>query len=289
MYLSSRLESALVTGLVFLLLFLITPDEAHGDTDMESNVSYTSVTALDFRPADHNLVYGDDDPALQYGMLWLPANLPANAHAPLVIFIHGGCWLNAFDIQHSLPSSAALADAGYAVWSIEYRRTGDAGGGWPGTFSDIRQAIAHISQLADYPVDTGQVVIAGHSAGGHLALLAGSELPAVKAVVGLAAITDIVSYSRGSNSCQKATLEFMGGDYETRPTAYHAANPAEKALHQRSVTLQGDADAIVPPAQAELRAATTKMLDGAGHFDWIHPHTEAFQLLLATLDEVFRE
>jgi acetyl esterase/lipase len=49
----------------------------------------------------------------------------------------------------------------------------------------------------------------GHSAGGHLALLAGGEIKRLKGVIGLAAITDIAEYAMGSNSCQKVTNNFM--------------------------------------------------------------------------------
>ena len=60
---------------------------------VDSNVSYGSVTGLDFTGADQKLVYGKDNPSLQYGLLWLPANLAEGEKAPLVILIHGGCWL----------------------------------------------------------------------------------------------------------------------------------------------------------------------------------------------------
>ena len=70
----------------------------------------------------------------QYGELWLPEGI---GPFPVVVFVHGGCWLNAFDITHTHAASTALAQAGYAVWSLEYRRVGDPGGGWPGTFDDI--------------------------------------------------------------------------------------------------------------------------------------------------------
>ena len=128
----------------------------------------------------------------------------------------------------------------------------------------------------------------GHSAGGRLALLAGAQLPDAKAIVGLAAITDVVSYSRGDNSCQQATRAFFGGDYESRPDAYREGNPAGRPLHANSVLLHGDAEVIVPPEQARLQGASTKTLEGAGHFDWIHPGTRAFQLLLSTLEEVLK-
>lgn len=255
---------------------------------MKSEVSYASVVDLDFAEATARLVYADNNPELQYGLLWLPEDLPASKKAPLVILIHGGCWLNQFDIQHSFPLATALAEAGYGVWSLEYRRSGDEGGGWPGSFEDIRQGIAYTAKLANYPLDLERVVIAGHSAGGHLALLAGAEIENVDGVIGLAAITDIVEYSRGENSCQTAAVDFMGGAYEANPAAYAAANPVHKPLHRNTLLLHGNEDRIVPPAQAQASGATTLRLEGAGHFDWIHPGTRAYRLLLSTLEDVFQ-
>ena len=270
-----------------LLIFWNNP--AMSQVSVESNVSYSSVLALDFTDADKKLVYGEDNPDLQYGLLWLPGKHIGVEKAPLIVLIHGGCWLNAYDIQHSYALSSALANAGYAVWSLEYRRSGDEGGGWPGTFEDIKLGVAFTSELERFPVDLNRLVIMGHSAGGHLALLAATEIAEVDAVVGLAAITDIVSYSQGKNSCQTATVEFMGGHYEDKPSAYQAANPVGNTLHGNTVLLQGTKDVIVPPDQAQVTGATTRLVDGAGHFDWVHPGTEAYQVLLSTLEEIFRE
>jgi pimeloyl-ACP methyl ester carboxylesterase len=131
------------------------------------------------------------------------------------------------------------------------------------------------------------MVIMGHSAGGHLALLAASENQNIDAVIGLAAITDIVEYSRGENSCQTATIDFMGGVYEANPAAYEAANPVGKPLNDKTILLQGDIDVIVPPEQSQLAGASRVVFEGAGHFDWVHPGTAAYQLLLSTLKDLF--
>jgi len=51
--------------------------------------------------------------------------------------IHGGCWLGqSAGVELMAYLSEALRRRGIAVWNIEYRRLGGAGGGYPGTFQD---------------------------------------------------------------------------------------------------------------------------------------------------------
>jgi pimeloyl-ACP methyl ester carboxylesterase len=60
-------------------------------------------------------------------------------------------------------------------------------------------------------------------------------------------------------------------------------------LQYGSILLHGDIDAIVPPDQAQLAGATTAVVEGAGHFDWVHPGTAAYQRLLSTLEDLFEK
>ena len=285
---SNMNTSSRISVCMALLLFVCLDTCESSEATVKSNVSYKSVTGLDFVEADERLIYGDANPGLQYGLLWLPKIPTSDENPPLIVLIHGGCWLNAYDIQHSYPLSSALAEAGYAVWSLEYRRTGDAGGGWPGSLEDIRQGLEYTTSLEAYAVDLDRVLVMGHSAGGHLALLAAAQSQTIDGVIGLAAITDIVEYSRGGNSCQTATIDFMGGTVEQHPVAYQAANPASQPLQDKTILLQGDMDVIVPVEQSQLPGATTVVFEGAGHFDWVHPGTGAFQLLLSTLEDFFQ-
>ncbi|MDA1076601.1 MAG: alpha/beta fold hydrolase [Proteobacteria bacterium] len=243
------------------------------------NVPYSDVSSLPARNPDGWLKYGDDP--VQFILQWEP-QLSAKG---LLILIHGGCWLNSFDVDHIRALASALATEGYAVFAVEYRRTGDEGGGWPGTLADITAAL---DTIVDHTGSTDAILI-GHSAGGHLALHAARRQPAsVKAVIGMAAITDLSSYASGSNSCQSAAVDFMGGTQTQHPTAYEAAGLADKILHPRSILLHGEADGIVDIDQARLEGAATHIEPGAGHFDWIHPGTAAFSTLLVKLDELVR-
>ncbi|WP_339768684.1 alpha/beta hydrolase [uncultured Paraglaciecola sp.] len=263
-----------------------------------SNVSFDQVMALNTTMFDEGsdssiqLAYGNSP--LQYGRLYLPkvSDADGDQHkAPLVIFIHGGCWLNAYNIKHSAAFSQSLAQQGFAVWSLEYRRTGDAGGGWPGSLNDVLKGVSFAQSFRDYPIDLKNIVLVGHSAGGHLALLASSPQrnlfkgdERVKGVIGLAAIVDVVNYSKGQNSCQTATSAFFGGDTEQKQNAYRLGSPLSYPLPENTLLLQGDADTIVEIGQASNSGLTYKIVAGAGHFDWIHPQTNAYQVFLSALE-----
>ena len=268
-------------GLCLSSTALLAADSTIVYPKVEADVPYDEVEALPFRPAEHRLAYGDDP--LQYALLWNPLLADEMTPKALIVFIHGGCWLNAYDIEHSYALSTALSQEGYAVLALEYRRTGDNGGAWPGTFEDIRAGLAFTKELQSTDLNPLPVIALGHSAGGHLALLAGAQDASLKGVIGLAAITDIIRYAQGENSCEAATAEFMGGDFANRAAQYHAANPAEQKPHINAFLLHGSADAIVAPSQANLPGALTITLEGAGHFDWVHPGSPAFQTLLSTI------
>lgn len=101
----------------------------------------------------------------QVGDLYLPEG---DGPFPVVLLIHGGYWTALFDRFQVVPLAEALVANGYAVWNIEYRRIGEDGAGFPGTFLDIATATDRIAEL-DPKVDPSRVLVVGHSAGGHLA------------------------------------------------------------------------------------------------------------------------
>ena len=245
-----------------------------------AGVSFETVQALPFAPPATRLAYGEADS--QYGLYWAPAGEPPAA--PLVVLVHGGCWLAEYGVEHVRPLAGALAGAGFAVWAPEYRRVGN-GGGDPATLDDLRGAMGKVAAL---PLEPRGIAFVGHSAGGQLALWAASAdsgvVPAPDLAVGLAAITDLAVYGAAGGSCGEAVAPFLGA--AAGPARYRALSPAFLRYRMPVVLLQGDADPIVPPAQAAaLPGATVQMLPGAGHFDLIHPDGEAFARLLSVLRE----
>jgi len=130
-------------------------------------VAWSDITAQPLPPPGRRIAYGSDPE--QFGELRLPSG---DGPHPVVVVLHGGCWQSAYDLEHISHVSAALARSGLAVWTVEYRRLGHAGGGWTGTFDDVARGTNHLRALAEEHVldlDRG-VVLLGHSAGGHLAL-----------------------------------------------------------------------------------------------------------------------
>lgn len=263
----------------------------------EMPVTFGQVTDLGFREPDERLEYGGAES--QHVLIWRSGRQQTSG-APLVALLHGGCWLSQYSVDHIYPLATALSDAGFAVWAPEYRRVGESGGGWPGTFEDIAEAMDLLTRPG---FDVDRVVLVGHSAGGHLALWAAARAafalpeeglagagPELLAVIGLAAISDLASYSELDGSCSQAVAQLMGGIPRDLPERYRKASPVNLSLPVPVVLLQGSDDPIVPPSQAEaMPGARVQMLEGAGHFDLIHPGTTAFGVLLDELEQILRD
>ena len=252
------------------------------------NISFNDVLKLPRPPADHRIAYGSD--ANQFGYLRLPKG---RGPRPVVIFIHGGCWRTPYDVEHTANLCGALTDKGLATWSLEYRRVGNPGGGWPGTFLDIAAGVDHLRALAaEHRLDLRRVVVAGHSAGGHLALwtAARRRLPQtsalyvkdplpVRGAVSLAGPGDLRSFGATSGVCGDAIPRLFGGPPEQASANYAQGSPLELlpiGLPQR--LLFGGRDPILPPRfgqdyQAAARKAgddvELTVFDDAGHFEFI--------------------
>ena len=149
---------------------------------------------------------------------------------------------------------------------------------------DVVQSINYIYQQNEYPFDESSVTLAGHSSGGHLALLASQQITLpVARITGLAPITDIVAYSQGASSCQQAVTSFMGSRREDDPQAWAEANPVSYSYGTPLWILAGEQDITVTIEQNPIPEATFVVVERAGHFDWIHPDTPAFQVFTSLL------
>jgi acetyl esterase/lipase len=259
-------------------------------------------------PAGQKLSYGPD--AAQFAELRLPAT---GGYHPAVIVIHGGYWRAAYDLKHIGHLCAALVKEGFATWSIEYRRIGNPGGGWPGTLDDVREAAFRLldasTGLKDHiNIDLDRVIVMGHSAGGQLALWLAKGFPEVcarlkgmrrvspdaihlRGVVPLAPVADLKRAWELKLS-SNVVDEFLGGSPTEVPERYRAASPIEMlplGVPQR--VIHGEHDDIVPISisRAYVAAAKSKGDDatlieppGAGHFELIDPRSSAWPVVRDT-------
>jgi acetyl esterase/lipase len=264
---------------------------------MERTLSVPDVLALPAAPPDFCISYGDD-PA-QCAELRLPAG---DGPHPVAVVVHGGCWLGEYDLRTTSAVADALRGAGCATWHVEYRRLGMAGGGWPGTFTDVGAGIDALRQAArDHRLDLGRVVVVGHSAGGHLAMWAAARhrvprdsevwMPdplEVAGVVSLAGIVDLRAFlAIQESSCGGPVVtRLLGGSPSEVPGRWGAASPAEMLpLGIRQVLITGADDRVVPPSigagyARAARAAGDRVdeivVADAAHFEVIAPGSVAW-------------
>lgn len=240
-------------------------------------------------PADRRIAYGPEPQ--HFGDLRLPAGRGPHAVA---IVLHGGFWREQYDLLHIGHLCAALTARGIATWSLEYRRVGQAGGGWPGTLDDVKSGAAAIAGIAE--LESQRAIAIGHSAGGHLALLLAAE-GAVAGAVSLAGVVDLLDGAR-LNLGRGAVQAFMGGPPEALPEEYAMASPkARLPLGVPQVLIHGELDDVVPielsrayqsAARAQGDDVELEALPRTGHFALIDPRSAAWPSVEAAVRSLLK-
>jgi acetyl esterase/lipase len=261
-------------------------------------------------PADHRIHYGPGES--QFGDLRLPEGAGRRV-SPLVIFLHGGWWQSAYDLTYAGHLCAALKMAGVATWSIEYRRVGSTGGGWPATFQDAAAGCDYVATLAkSYPLDLERVIAMGHSAGGHLAFwLAGRHhiaetspvhepqpKVALRALIALAGAVDLrltcdlagyFGFAHDFAHDKGEVYRLMGGSPKEFEDRYRAGNPGDLLpLGVPQVLIQGSEDSQIPAelprrwaelARRQGDPVSVTIVPRAGHFDVVDPESGAWSVV----------
>ncbi len=248
------------------------------------------------RPSVRTEKYGPLDD--QIGDLYIPAR----PRPPVICLLHGGFWLKPYRRDQMSAMAEDLAERGFAVWNLEYRRLPD--GVWPQPLDDLAAGLEYLSHLAgEAKLDLSRLVVIGHSAGGQLALLSatinregGMKHAAnkirVAAVVGQAPIADLI-HAHDLGIGDNAVADFLNGTPQECYLQYQQASPmARLPLGIPQLLLHGTADDVIP---IKLSRAYTKAarnsgdqvelieLPGLGHMDYLDPSSAAHAALCSWL------
>ncbi len=199
--------------------------------------------------------------------LYLPPQSPKPV--PLVVGIHGGAWRAG--AKDSVPVERWLQQ-GFAIASVEYRLSPVAK--FPAQIHDIKAAIRWLrGNSKTYGLDSDRFVIAGSSAGGHLAALVGvsngvatlegdlgdfqstsSNVQAIVSFFGASNLASILSQSTPHGlSVRVPALELLlGGQPDQKPELAKLASPVTHidATDPPLWLIHGDADPQMPIEQS---------------------------------------
>ena len=285
-------------------------------TDLPRLMGPRAIASLPAAAPTETIRYGEAPSQLVE--LFMPKANAENPDAlhPVVVMVHGGCWRQQIAGPELLrPAAGAFIDKGYAVWSIGYRRIDEEGGGYPGTYQDVAQAIDLIREHAEArKLDLNRVVFYGHSAGAHLALWAAgrTKIPASsplhsekplkpRGVVSVGGIGSLANWSAEINTlCGPDTVEKLApktaadGSERTDEARFADTSPDKLLpLGVPVVMLHGVYDAAAFPAIGlDYAIAARKSGDKAdiwlapvaGHFEVIAPGTRPFAQAVSAVD-----
>ena len=229
----------------------------------------------------------------QFGDLLTP---DGDGPFPVGVLVHGGFWREQHTLELTDDLARDLVRRGWAAWNIEFRRVGEVSqGGWPLTFEDVASAVDALGGL-DAPLDLERVVAIGHSAGGHLALLAAARPQAAVRLAGVASQAGVYDLREADRHGlgEGATANFMGGHADEVPERYAEASPIERLpVGVPLLLIHGDADQRVPIemayAYAEAARAAGDDVDlvarpGDDHFVHLDVASGAWQDVVAWLE-----
>ncbi len=188
------------------------------------------------------------------GDLFLPDDFTPSNAIPSALVIHGGGW-NAMEKSSLHPLAKILAERGYVSFCPNYRLLKHAP--WPACGNDCLKAADFLEKAIAtlYPGFTAApMIVTGMSAGGHLALTTGLQLPPEK-------VKCIISLAGPSELKKQFNLKYfqMGPDYffgkeKITERDYKYASPVSmiKKSSPPIYCLHSTKDELVPPIHADL-------------------------------------
>lgn len=181
---------------------------------------------------------------------------PPRARSNLAaLVIHGGGW-NAMDKSSLHPLAALVAKCGLSAWCPNYRLVDAAP--WPACGDDCLAAARFIlngaAGTAGHVKKPASLILAGASAGAHLALMTGLRLPpgTVRGILAIAGPVDIEALLTDPNGALKLKPETFFGTRAISSAMWNAASPLSLlapgapelfCIHSRN-------DRLVPPSHS---------------------------------------
>jgi acetyl esterase/lipase len=168
---------------------------------------------------------------------------------PVLLYLHGGAWMIGDKREQGLPMMHHLAERGAVCFTANYRLSPRAT--WPAHLDDCRQALEWVREhAAEYGGDPGRIVVAGGSAGGHLAALLALSPggPPVAGCVGLYGVYDFTDAETGHTPqllrlLERHVMKQLRAEQaaifaEASPRSHvHAEAPPFLVVHGRNDTL----------------------------------------------------
>jgi len=162
-----------------------------------------------------------------------------------VVLVHGGGWILG-ERGMMAPLASRFAAQGFLAATVEYRLVREAP--WPAQLEDVVAAVKLIRENAQsLGIDAGRIVLAGASAGGHLALLAAAQMGEVGAVISLFSASELTVDPQPAKG-QFGAAMLLGAD--ATPDAVRAASPLYQVTADFPPTflLHGGSDWMIDPA-----------------------------------------
>jgi acetyl esterase/lipase len=203
-----------------------------------------------------NVPYGTDP--LQKMDIYLPKGRSVSA-TKVMVLIHGGSW-SAGDKTDMLPFIDSLKRRmkDYAFVNVNYRLAGAGGSNtFPTQENDIKAAVEYLNgKRTEYNISP-KFVMAGVSAGAHLALLQAYKYPSplkIKAVVDFFGPNDMTAmYNDPAPMAPAAGIAILlNGTPATNLPLYQYSSPIQfvTTTTPPTIILHGGADQMVKPVQA---------------------------------------
>lgn len=241
--------------------------------------------------------YGSD--IYQEGDLYIPSGPSVGT----ICLLHGGFWRIPYNRFQLNGLAKKLVRSGFVVWNVEYRRIGDTNVSCIDIFNDTIDAINALVRLkSKYPeMKLDPLFIAGHSAGGHLALWSGKKnngisknqlavLPA--AVIGLAPVVDLRK-SFYSPERQATIYDFLGSTPSENDALYKLASPIEMLpLGIPQWIFHGVDDEMLPISEVDDYVDRAKKsgdevrlikIDRGTHMSFLDPDSTSIYIFVSTL------